>query len=693
VLSDRFLITQHSALITHYSPTKVDSRVDQNTFLEQLGQSGLLSDAQIADLRVRFVSSSPEGLSSALVQEGILTSFQVKKLHSGQTKGLVLGQYRILDELGRGGYGCVFKARHNLMDRVVALKVIAPELVEDPKARSWFRREVLAATHLNHPNIVLAYDADEVDEVLFFAMEFVDGPNLEAMVRQQGPVPIALACELMQQAAKALQYAHEKGMVHRDIKPANLLIPRGAAAEALAAGKTKLFRAGTSTVLVKVVDFGLARLQSSSNQNTLVLHNEKSFIGTPAYVSPEQARNIHEVDIRSDLYSLGCTFYYALTGSQPYEASSPVQLLVQHLEREPEPLGKRRPEIPPALASIVRRLMAKKPEQRFQTPAELLSELGFFYGMEWSAPNLTMPALGAEPKPQSTSDFSLAGAGPAFSEIHASDAQEYRDLNPTRITAEPIQENAVRRAKVSSSTLPRIPSIPSSEKSHGQGELEVGGPAAPSTDTDTVTYKALGTSRAPANPGMQDPAGIPIRADAESLKVGASLIQAWREWTEVVEQSMASRHSGFNELGYGDLYRRLMVACEAHTLGANQAERTLFRRMAEVLKPWLTLQSLASTDRETLASLCRRCKQIDGELGLVKKNWWPWTVALIVLVASGGLGWLLIQDSSRSRFLDIPTFASWWSFLEKKDPVVCLAVLLPLVVGVSLFLLKRFLRS
>jgi hypothetical protein len=119
----------------------------------------------------------------------------------------------------------------------------------------------------------------------------------------------------------------------------------------------------------------------------------------------------------------------------------------------------------------------------------------------------------------------------------------------------------------------------------------------------------------------------------------------------------------------------------------------LFRKIAEVLKPWLALQSLASTYRETLASLCQRCKQIDGELGLVKKNSWPWTVALIVLVASGGLGWLLIQDFSRFRFLDIPTFGSWWSFLAKKDPVVCLAVLLPLVVGVSLFLLKRLLRS
>jgi eukaryotic-like serine/threonine-protein kinase len=669
--------------------------VDQDSFLDRLSRSGLLSDAQIADVRGRFVSSSPEGFASGLVQEGVLTPFQVKQLHAGQTKGLVLGQYRILDELGRGGYGCVFKARHNLMDRVVALKVIAPELVENPKARGWFRREVLAATHLNHPNIVLAYDADEVDDTLFFAMEFVDGPNLETLVRQQGPVPIALACEMMQQAAKALDYAHEKGMVHRDIKPANLLIPRGAAAEALAYCKAKTFRAGTATVLVKVVDFGLARLQSSSSQNTLVLQNEKSFIGTPAYVSPEQARNVHDVDIRSDLYSLGCTFYYALSGYPPFEASTVVQMVVQHLEREPEPLEKYRPEIPPALASIVRRLMAKKPEKRFQTPAELLSELGFFYGMEWSAPNLAVPALDAEPKPQSRPDLSLPAGGAWFNEIQATDRQEFRDLDRTRLTAELMvdnQEKMVSRAKVPSSTLPRIPSIPSLGKSREHREQEVGSPVAPSAATDAVACKAVESSTASASLGAEDSAPIPQGADAEPLKVDGSLIQAWREWTEVVAGAMAGRPSRLKESAYRDLYKRLSVACESHTLGAGKAAHTLFQKMAEVLQPWLTLQSLASTDRETLASLCRRCQQIDGELGLVKKNWWPWTVALVVLIASGGLGWLLIQDSSRFRFLDIPSFASWWGFLEK-HPVVCLAVLLPLVVNVALFLLKRLLRS
>src|SRR5262249_17838862 len=151
------------------------------------------------------------------------------------------------------------------------------------------------------------------------------------------PVPIGTACAMLLQTTRALQYAHEKGMVHRDIKPANLLIPSGAGADVAGDIAPSAGSAGRP-VLVKVVDFGLARLQSSCNNNPLVLQNERGFVGTPAYVSPEQARNVHEVDIRSDLYSLGCTFYYALAGRPPFQASTPLQVVVQHLEKEAEPI-------------------------------------------------------------------------------------------------------------------------------------------------------------------------------------------------------------------------------------------------------------------------------------------------------------------------------------------------------------------
>ena len=161
------------------------------------------------------------------MDKGWLTAYQVEQIWAGRAKGLVLGQYRILAELGRGGFGCVYKAVHLLMNRVVALKVISPDLVNDARARTWFRREVLASTQLQHPNIVMAYDANEVEEVLFLVMEFVDGQNLAEMVKERGPLPIGVACSLILQAARALQYAADKGMVHRDIKPHNLMVVSG----------------------------------------------------------------------------------------------------------------------------------------------------------------------------------------------------------------------------------------------------------------------------------------------------------------------------------------------------------------------------------------------------------------------------------------------------------------------------------
>jgi eukaryotic-like serine/threonine-protein kinase len=315
--------------------------------------------------------------------------------NSGLPGEAQLGQYRILDELGRGGFGCVYKAMHVLMNRLVALKVISPDLVEDRQARSWFLREVLATTQLFHPNIVMAYDANEVENVLFLAMEYVEGPNLDQLVKKNGPLPIGLACALLLQVGRALDYAHEQGMVHRDIKPANLLIPnRPRPSSDPEAANLRSGSGLNNTTVVKVVDFGLARLQSNCRSNTISLDKDKSFIGTPGYVAPEQARSIHDADIRSDLYSLGCTIYFALSGKAPFRGKTPLEVLMRNLEKEAEPLQSLRPEVPPALANIVRRLMTKKPEQRFRTPADMLAEMSFLFG---SLPVAAPPSMASQP--------------------------------------------------------------------------------------------------------------------------------------------------------------------------------------------------------------------------------------------------------------------------------------------------------
>jgi serine/threonine-protein kinase len=340
-------------------------RAHTDPFFCALEQSGLLPAEQVEELKAQYAEKELTAVSDQLVREQVLTPYQMRRLSEGQHSGLVLGPYHILEELGRGGFGLVYKARHTVMDRVVALKVIAPQWFQDAHVLELFQREVMAITRLDHPNIARAYDANFIDGTLYLAMEYVDGPSLEKRVKDEGPLPIPLACAVMHQTALTLEFAHRHGMVHRDIKPANLLLPRASAAPA----------AGGPPVLVKVVDFGLARLHAGGSEQQHTLRRDGGGIGTPAFMSPEQWRNVHDVDIRSDLYSLGCTFYFALTRRLPFVGETAMDTCAKHIYDEPIPPAQWRPEIPAAVDSIVRRLMAKKPEGRFATPTELAQAL------------------------------------------------------------------------------------------------------------------------------------------------------------------------------------------------------------------------------------------------------------------------------------------------------------------------------
>jgi len=341
---------------------------DRQTFLFNLRQSGLFSAAQLSSLSERLPPTERgKVIARALVQQGLLTKFQAEQLLAGRTGGFVLGQYRILDEIGKGGMGRVFKAIHHTMNRVVALKVLAGQYVETEKAQELFQREMRAAAPLAHPNVVTAYDANHVGNRFYLVMEYVDGPNLDRLVHQQGPLPVGLACEFMRQAAEGLQYACDMGMVHRDIKPSNILV-------ALPGGEARRKRC-----LVKILDFGLARLQGSdddADEAGTILTRPNLVMGTPDFVSPEQARNLHTVDIRSDLYSLGCTFYFLLTGRVPFPDGGTLEKLIRHTTEEPDRLEDLRPDVPAEVAALVRKLMAKEPADRFQTPLELSAALG-----------------------------------------------------------------------------------------------------------------------------------------------------------------------------------------------------------------------------------------------------------------------------------------------------------------------------
>jgi serine/threonine protein kinase len=279
-----------------------------------------------------------------------------------------LGPYRILDRLGSGGMGQVYKAEHILMKRVVALKVIAPHLVGDAGELARFQSEIQLAARLTHQNIVTAYDAAEANGLHFLAVEYVDGIDLARLIERRGPLSVSMACEYIRQVALGLQHAHEHGLVHCDIKPSNLLVRHG--------------RSQAEAPVVKILDFGLARLMGSGPEKRTPAYPEfdGGLAGTPDYLAPEIAQDCSRADVRSDLYSLGCTFFHLLTGRVPYPGGTWAEKLLRH-HADPVPsAAKVRPEVPAEIALLVQQLMAKDPADRCRSPAEVAKVLQNWLG-------------------------------------------------------------------------------------------------------------------------------------------------------------------------------------------------------------------------------------------------------------------------------------------------------------------------
>jgi formylglycine-generating enzyme required for sulfatase activity/serine/threonine protein kinase len=282
--------------------------------------------------------------------------------------------YEVVGELGRGGMGVVYLARNKLMGRNEVLKVVSQDLIGRRGVRDRFLREIRNAAQLHHSNIVAAHSALRLGETIALAMEYVEGYDLAHLVKTQGPLPVPLACNFIHQAALGLQYAHEKGMVHRDIKPSNLIVARH--------GKRPM---------VKVLDFGLAKATREQPIEG-ALTQEGQALGTPDYIAPEQILNAPNVDIRADIYSLGATLYFLLTGRAPFKAHSLYEIYQAHISRDAEPLNLARPEVPVELAKLVARMMAKEPDQRLQEPKEAAQSLKPFFSKVASTPAVPIAA-------------------------------------------------------------------------------------------------------------------------------------------------------------------------------------------------------------------------------------------------------------------------------------------------------------
>jgi len=326
------------------------------TLAEGVVASGLVrDDAWTAVLELAH--GDVQELANLLASRSLLTPFQIAALSEGRGADLRIGNYDILDRLGAGGMGTVYKARHRRMKRVVALKVLAAKLSKNPVFVKRFQREVETIASLGHPNIVMAYDADEAEVGHFLVMEFVNGLDLAACVEREGPLPLALAVDCILQAARGLAYAHAQEIIHRDIKPHNLL--------------------RDASGVIKVTDLGLARLNHGAEgpATGADVTLAGGVIGTADYMPPEQAVDSTTIDHRADIYSLGCTLYYLLTGQPPYSGPTIMSIFLKHREAEIPNLRAVRPETPPALEDLFRRMLAKHPEERIQHMSTVISEL------------------------------------------------------------------------------------------------------------------------------------------------------------------------------------------------------------------------------------------------------------------------------------------------------------------------------
>jgi len=328
------------------------ARPDCNAFLDLARRSGLVEQDQLEAFHAAIRKGDPqraaqdvEFVAARLVESGLATRWQCEMLLAGRFRGFFLGKYKLLGMLGVGGTSTVYLAEHVLMQRRVAIRVL-PKLMNGTAYLARFQREAQAAAALDHPNIARTYDADNEGDIHYLVMEYVEGRDLQQMVKEDGPLEYAAAAEYIRQAAEGLAHAHAAGLIHRDIKPANLRVDRNN--------------------LVKVLDFGLARFTAEDRASSTGQYDE-NVLGTADYLAPEQAIDSHGVDARADVYSLGCTFYFLLTGHPPFSEGTLPQRLMAHQKESPPSILKDRPDAPAGLVEICMRMMAKRPADRYDS--------------------------------------------------------------------------------------------------------------------------------------------------------------------------------------------------------------------------------------------------------------------------------------------------------------------------------------
>lgn len=345
--------------------------VTSDELLEKVRKSGLIEESVLEEfIHGQTLDGTwpeePRAALDMLRKAGLITPFHASHLIQGRYKGFTFGGYRVLEPIGSGGMSTVYLGEDRDTKRRVAIKLLPPNLAEDPMAVARFQRESRAAIAVSHPNIVSTYEMGREGNGDFLVMEYVDGISLQDLVRNRGHLLPARAANYIGQAAMGLEHIHESGLIHRDLKPGNLLLNRDG--------------------VVKILDLGLARFKDDRHDDLTMRANDARILGTADYIAPEQALKSYDVDIRADIYSLGCTLYYLLAGQPPFDTGSVTQKLLAHQIKQPPPITALRRDVPTELGDILLKMMAKDPKQRYQTPVDIIQALKPWIDMPMAPP-------------------------------------------------------------------------------------------------------------------------------------------------------------------------------------------------------------------------------------------------------------------------------------------------------------------
>ncbi len=337
-----------------------------DSFWTHLAESGLLTSQKFAAVKRELVASglaTDADAAQGLIQRGVLTPYQAERLLEGRSRGFFFDEYKLLDLLGVGGMGWVYQAAHTETGQTVALKVLLEQFKHDRGMLARFQQEARATLRLNHPNIVRTHKLGSAGGSHYMIMDLIEGPSLLEVLLRKKRLPWGQACDFARQAALGLHHAHQAGLVHRDVKPQNLLIER--------------------TGCVKLLDFGLAMIVDgeTGDEFSMAMIFGHECVGTAAFMAPEQADDSLSVDARSDVYSLGCTLFAALTGNTPFPERSVTDVQKAHRAKTPRDVRSLAPSVPDGVARVVTKMLAKNPDDRYASAADAAAAL-----VAWSQP-------------------------------------------------------------------------------------------------------------------------------------------------------------------------------------------------------------------------------------------------------------------------------------------------------------------